>query len=122
MLRRYRGPFLKRPQIISNKVLDSLRPYVALSIILLSLLGMWGAARAGVSRLFSNIGKRPGSLELSDRAVRLSISDPEAHFTRGWVLSAKGQSVEAIDELERATALRPRDYYLWMGVGGAGER
>src|ERR1700680_3721485 len=98
MLSRYRGPFLKHLQIISSKVLNSLRPYLAVSIILLCLWGMWGAARAGLSRLFSESSKRRGSLELSDRSVHLSTTDPEAHFARGLLLSGKGDFVEAIRE------------------------
>src|SRR5260370_9080430 len=112
---------LKRPQIISRKVFDSLRPYFAVSIVLLCLLGIWDAGRAGISRLFSNTSKRTGSLELSDRAVHLSASDPEAHLARALVLSGKGEFVEKVDEIERATSLRPRDFYLWIELGDARE-
>jgi tetratricopeptide (TPR) repeat protein len=121
MRRRDRGSFLQRPQIISGRVLDSLKPYLAVLIILLCLWGMWDAGRAGLSRLFSNISKRTGSLELSDRAVHFSASDPEAHMARALMLSSRGESVEMVDELERATALRPRDFYLWIELGEARE-
>lgn len=112
---------LKRPQILSRKVVNSLRPFFAVSIVLLCLLGMWVSGRAGLSRLYSTTSKRTGSLELSDRAVNLSASDPEAHFARGLVFSGKGEFVEAIDELEQATALRPSDYFLWRELGSARE-
>jgi hypothetical protein len=112
---------LKRSQILSRKVVNSLRPYFAVSIVLLCLLGIWGSGRAGLSRLYSTTSKRTGSLELSDRAVNLSASDPEAHYARGLVFSGKGEFVEAIHELEQATALRPRDYFLWRELGEARE-
>ena len=121
MRRRDRGSFLKRPQVISGKVLNSLRPYLAVLIIPLCLWGMWGAGRAGLSRLFSNASKRTGSLELSDRAVHISTSDPEAHIARALMLSGKGESAQMIGELEQATALRPRDFYLWIELGEARE-
>jgi len=82
---------------------------------------MWDAGSAGLSRLFSSYSKRTGSIDLSDRAVNLSTTDPEAHFARAVVLSGKGEFVEAVDELERSTALRPRDFYLWMELGEARE-
>lgn len=113
---------MKRLQIISNEGLSSLRPYLGLLVILVCLWGILGSARAGASRLFSNGSKKMRSLALSDRAVHLSILDPEAHFTRGWVLTNKGQSTEAIKEFEQASALRPRDFYLWRQLGEERER
>jgi hypothetical protein len=37
------------------------------------------------------------------------------------MLSGKGESVEMVGELEQATALRPRDFYLWIELGEARE-
>ncbi len=110
---------MKRPQIILRRVLKTLRPFLGVAIILLCLWGTWDAGRAGLSRLYSSTSKRTGSLDLSDRAVHLRTSDPEAHSARALVLSGKGKFVEKIDELEQATALRPRDFYLWIALGEA---
>jgi tetratricopeptide (TPR) repeat protein len=51
--------------------------------------------------------------------VNLSASDPEAHIARALVLSGKGETVERVNEIERAAALRPRDFYLWIELGEA---
>jgi len=50
----------------------------------------------------------------ADEAVLLAPSDPEAHFARGLAATNAGALDEAIREYERAVALRPRDYYLWL--------
>lgn len=75
------------------------------------------AALAGVSRLFSKYAAVAGRLDGADRAVGLSLSDPEAHLIRGALLKADNRLNEAIKEYEQAAALRPRDYVLWLELG-----
>jgi tetratricopeptide (TPR) repeat protein len=58
-------------------------------------------------------------LSPADEAVRLTPLDPDAHFTRAVVLWASNRQPEALEEYERAAALRPRDYYLWMILGNS---
>src|SRR2546421_2391157 len=52
-------------------------------------------------------------------SIRLSPSDPQAHYARALVLSRLGQLDDATREFERAVALRPSDYVLWLDLGNA---
>lgn len=62
-----------------------------------------------------------GSLAAAEEAVRLSSSDPEAHLALGIALMGEERIAEAVSEFERAAELRPRDYNLWLRLGGARE-
>jgi O-antigen ligase/tetratricopeptide (TPR) repeat protein len=79
-------------------------------------------ARAGLSRWYSLfLAQEEYSLASTERAVSLSPSDPIAHMYRSNMLSAEGRDAEALEELERAAALGPEDYSLWMQIGFARE-
>lgn len=90
----------------------------------------WYAACAGVSRLFAETATRLRATEyeseatrLAERALRLSPSDPEAHYARAVAAAAGGvEEASAVEELERATALQPRYYLTWLRLGRARER
>jgi tetratricopeptide (TPR) repeat protein len=56
-------------------------------------------------------------LATADEAVRISPSDPDAHYARAIALIREGQVDEAVREFERAVTLRPRDYKLWLTLG-----
>lgn len=77
------------------------------------------AAHAGLSRLDSNSALTSGSLMAADRAIDLTPSDPDAHYSRAVALSFNGEDREAVREYEKAAALRPRDYFLWLSLGAA---
>ncbi len=82
------------------------------------------AGRAGLSRLLSKYAAATTAtssplLSPADQAVRLTPNDPEAHFRRALVLWRVSLQPEGLAEYERAAALRPRDYYLWMLLGNA---
>lgn len=85
--------------------------------LLLCLWGMWGAAQAGISRLFSDYSVRANRLDVADAAVKLTPSDAEAHYARALLLGESGRFDEAITAVERALALRPHDYVLWLELG-----
>lgn len=92
--------------------------------LLVCLWGVWTAGRAGFSRLLSQYALTTTAttaplLTPADEAVRLTPGDPDAHFSRALVLWSTGRPSEAVVEYERATALRPRDYYLWMMLGNS---
>lgn len=80
-----------------------------------------GSSRAGLSRLFSEYGSAAGSLATSERALQLNATDPEAHYVRAVRLQDLGRAGEAVVELERATSLRPNDYFFWQELGRARE-
>jgi Flp pilus assembly protein TadD len=92
----------------------------------------WYAARVGVSRLFAETATRLRATEyegeatrMVEMALRLSPSDPEAHYARAAVAAAAkegGEGALAVGELERATALEPRYYLTWLRLGRARER
>ena len=58
-----------------------------------------------------------GNLAAGKEAVRLTPSDPDAHLANAEVLSLANQAGESVLELERAAALRPSDYMLWLTLG-----
>ena len=71
--------------------------------------------------MFARYALATNSLEGADEAVQLSPSDPEAHRSRATVLNRLQKPDEAAKSLERATALRYRDDYLWIDLGNARE-
>lgn len=96
-----------------------LRAIIAAACLFLCFWGARSIARAGISRLLSNYGLIISNLEVTDAAVRLSSLDPEAHYARARALVGRNEFAEAIGEFERAAALRPADYVLWMELGSA---
>jgi hypothetical protein len=98
------------------------RLVIAVAGLLVCLWGIWTAGSAGLSRLLSRYAlittaSNAPLLSPADEAVRLAPADPEAHFSRAVVMWNLGRTTEAAEEYERATALRPRDYYLWLMLG-----
>lgn len=96
---------------------------VALSIllILVCLFLIQASARFGMSRMFVRYALATNSIEGADAAVRLTPSDPEAHRARATVFTRLQKPDEAAKSLERATALRYRDDYLWIDLGNTRE-
>lgn len=99
-----------------------IRFVVAVTGLLVCVWGIWNAGRAGLSRLLSKYAlittaSSEPLLSPANEAVRLKPGDPEAHFSRAVVLGRLGRTPESLAEYERAAALRPRDYYLWMMLG-----
>lgn len=88
----------------------------ALTLILFTWL-MWSAGLEGYARSIAERGRETLQLDLTEKAVNLSPSDPETHYNRASLLWAYGDGEGAIKESERATQLRPRDYYLWFRLG-----
>jgi tetratricopeptide (TPR) repeat protein len=96
---------------------------VALSVlgILCCLFLIQASARFGVSRMFARYALATNSIEGADQAVQLGPSDPEAHRARATILNRLQKPDEAAKSLERATALRYRDDYLWIDLGNTRE-
>ena len=56
-------------------------------------------------------------MDVADVAVGFGPEIPESHYVRARLLFDQGRLAEAVTEYERATALRPHDYVLWMELG-----
>jgi Tfp pilus assembly protein PilF len=80
-------------------------------------LAIWQAASTGWARTLGEDADRTNDAAAADRAVSLSPSDAETHASRGGVLQRTDDYPRAVTEFQRAVALRPRDYYLWMMLG-----
>jgi tetratricopeptide (TPR) repeat protein len=97
------------------------RVVIVLAVLFVCVFGALTAARAGLSRLFSEYGSATGSLAASERALGFKPQDPEAHFARAIGLEGAGRSEEAVREFERAVSLRPQDYFFWQELARARE-
>lgn len=100
------------------------RLVLAILGVLVCFWGIWNAGRAGLSRLLSEYAFETSAtptpvLSAANEAVQLAPADPDAHYNRAVVLWSLGRTAEAVAEYERAAALRPRDYYLWMVLGNS---
>lgn len=104
---------------------------IAVVLSLACVWAMWLALRIGFANsaflfrplaalgILSEDGSISGELAAVNRALRLTPNDPDARAVRGLLLSQYGEYGDAVLELERATELRPRDYYLWLELGMA---
>lgn len=102
---------------------------LAVAVIVVCILGIMGAARIGESRWLTARLKEPRSqspsevaaqlLDESDKAIGKTPNDPEAHSGRALVLLNTRGLIVALPEYERAVALRPNDYFLWLELGRA---
>jgi hypothetical protein len=93
------------------------------AILVLGMLGcvwgMWTSGREGLSQMLTGHSLLTEQLEEADRAIKLRPTIPEAHYVRASLLYKRGELFEASKAFERAVALRPRDYALWLELGRA---
>lgn len=78
-----------------------------------------GAWRAGAARLLAKYAGDSLASETARAAVRMSPEDAETHSALGLVLYNLKDARGAVEEFERSTELRPRDYFLWLQLGRA---
>ena len=81
---------------------------------------LWTIRAAGtfaVSRLLVKFALATRSLEVAQKANQLSPTDAQAHFAEAAILSSLNRAAESAVDLERAVALRPADYSLWIQLG-----
>lgn len=81
--------------------------------------GAWSAVRSGLSAMLAAYAAAASLLVPADEAVRYDGSNPEAHYVRASLLTEAERHEEAIEELECAAELRPRDYFFWLELGRA---
>src|SRR5881394_1829647 len=75
---------------------------------------MWGSSRVAVASFYAARAARETSTVDIDKAIALNSSDADSHLLRGAMLEARDDLPAAAREYERAIALRPRDYVLWL--------
>ncbi len=85
--------------------------------ILVCVLAIVASSTTGYARFLSERAVGETRLRYANEAVSLAPSDPEANLSRGLVMIASGEFAMAIDYLEKATALRPEDYNIWLRLG-----
>lgn len=106
-----------------NKPKRSTRSLLRLAIATAAIAGcvwaIWFGARLSLSRILVKYGMGFRSVAAANEAVRLGPGDAEAYFALAAVQKASGLPAAPI--FERAVALRPRDYYLWLELGMARE-
>jgi hypothetical protein len=73
----------------------------------------------GLSRRTASYASAKNLLPAADEAVRLSPTDPEAHYLRASMLTSIGETSEGVREYEQAVSFRPLDYVLWLSLGSA---
>lgn len=101
----------------SRRLLQTL---ISIALFASCALAASGAWRAGAARLLAKYAGGSLAPEPARRAVRMSPEDPETHSALGLVLY-NTKEAGALAEFERAAALRPRDYVLWLQLGRARE-
>jgi carbohydrate binding protein with CBM4/9 domain/tetratricopeptide repeat protein len=74
-------------------------------------------AAFGLSRLFGRYAVAMRSLDVAQAATQLAPNDATAHLSAATIASLAGSPTESLRELEKAIALRPSDYSLWLAVG-----
>lgn len=85
--------------------------------IVLCLLTIRAAGAFGISRLLVRFVLARPNLAVAEKAIQLTPSDAQTHFAGAAVLSTLNRTAESAIELERAVALRPADYFLWLQLG-----
>src|SRR2546430_12449574 len=99
-------------------------PIQRLLTVSLALVGLFccycliaSSATAGISRFLQFTAIVQSTMGPVDLAVRLTPSDPEAHYTRALELVNFEPLEDAASELQEATRLRPHYYYEWLDLG-----
>jgi hypothetical protein len=83
---------------------------------------IWTSGREGLGQLLAGRSAMAEELEPANQAVRLAPAIPETHYVRANLLADAGDFANSIKEYERAVALRPSDYALWLDLGLARDR
>lgn len=100
--------------LLSNRYLRLLLVTVLVGVCLwtIKVVGAFG-----VSRLLVRFSLATPNLAVAEQAIQLTPSDAQAHLARAAAFSSLDKSAESVMELERAVALRPADYSLWLQLG-----
>lgn len=75
------------------------------------------AANFGMSRLFVRYALVTRSQEAARMATQLTPNDAHAQITAATLANISGAHAETLSAVERAVAVRPSDYSLWIALG-----
>lgn len=85
--------------------------------IVFCLLTIRAAGSFAVSRLLVRFALARPNLAVAEKAIQMTPVDAQTHFAAAAVLSSLHRPAESAVALERAVALRPADYFLWLQLG-----
>ena len=74
----------------------------------------WVSSRAGLASFHAARAARETSETDIEKALALNSSDADSHVLRGAMFEVTDDPAAAVRQYERAIALRPRDYVLWL--------
>lgn len=100
-------------------------PWRRALLVVPALVALWGVWAAGRWFVGDTLANYPPNEQFARVAERLAPDDPQAHFTIGVFARRSFEPAavaETVRQFERATALSPRDYRLWMDLGRAREQ
>jgi Tfp pilus assembly protein PilF len=89
---------------------------LAVIVLLVCAWGGWISSRAGLARLVLHSESETQSTAAAERALAYA-GDPEAHYRHAINLLDVGKNEQALEEFERATQLKPADYFYWLELG-----
>ena len=90
---------------------------LAVVVLFVCTWGGWNSARAGLARLVFHSESETESIAAIEKALAYNGSDPEVHYRYAIGLFEVGKNEEALVEFERATQLKPADYFFWQELG-----
>jgi len=93
---------------------------LAVGLLFMLMLFTWNISRSGFASLLTTYAAQTSQISLADSAVRLGVSNPDAHHVRANLL----ESIDlpgAITEHRQAALIRPDDYVLWLNLARACE-
>lgn len=111
------------PKLIRQTRISNLLSNRYLRLLLVTVLVgfcLWtikAAGAFGLSRLLVRFTLATPHLTVAQEAIKLTPADAEAHFAGAAAFSSLNMNAESVAEMERAVALRPADYSLWLQLG-----
>jgi tetratricopeptide (TPR) repeat protein len=104
---------------VNAKILNQTAVRLLLLLIAIGLCA-WvvnSTANLGLARIFVRYSLATGNEIVADKAAEMSPKDADTHRARASVLTLSQSLPESAAAMERAIALRPADYSLWVDLG-----
>ena len=103
-----------RPRLVS-------RPVGGAVLLIVLLLLMWNAGRAGVASLLTAYAAKSNNISAANAAIGMSPGNPDTHYVRGTILEGTNDLPGGVDEYQKAALARPEDYVFWLSLARARE-